>query len=323
MSKIMSIFAKMNTVVEHIEYLIRNYDCVIVPNLGGFVAQHIPAYFDEKTGTYFPPRRCVVFNTELSHNDGLLSTSVSRKEKISFEDASKFISSEVSTMRAQLMNDGSIAIGHIGRLDYVDDKIVFCANDAFVSTPQYFGLKPLSVTPVDTEETAENKSAKKKLPAMHRKAVYATRVAAAIVVFILCGLLFSTPISVDQEAVKYASLALPEIKKAEPVKIITGELCIACPDKEEATGTVKAEHKRNIKINLDDPFYLVVSSLATKSQAEEFVSYTKGYNLEIVETSTGKYRVIVASGSSAAEVMEYTHNKNFAEKFPNAWPCHK
>lgn len=318
----MSIFAKVNTVVEHIEYLIRNYDCVIVPNLGGFVAQHVPAYFDEINGVYFPPRRCVVFNPELNHNDGLLSTSVSRKEKISYEEASKLISNEVSSMRAQLMNDGSIAIGHVGRLDYVDDKIIFCANDNFVSAPQYFGFKPLSVVPVCSEEITENKFAKKTIPAMRRKLVYATRVAAAIVVFILCGLLLSTPITVDQDTVKYASLALPEVKKVEPVKV-TGELFIACPDKKVATGMVKPESKQAIKINLDDPFYLVVSSLATKSQAEEFVSYTKGYNLKIVETSSGKYRVIVASGNSAAEVMQFTHSKNFAEKFPNAWPCHK
>lgn len=319
----------MNTVTEHIEYLIRNYDCVIVPRLGGFVAQHIPAYYDEQGHQYFPPRRYVVFNPDLNHNDGLLVSSVSRKEKIGYDAALKIVNDDVSAMTAQLKSEKSIALGHLGRFDYVEDKIIFWTNDSFVSSPEYYGLSPLNIMPVEVEEDSETevKAGTKKKFDLKRKALYAARVAASVAVFIICGFLLSTPVIIDEEAVRYASLALPEVSMPERQNQVSGELFIACPSQEDGMATIASKQEQEgeamLSLNLDDPYYLVVSALATRSQAEEYVSYTKGYNLQIVETPSGKFRIIAATGKSAADVMKYTHDKSFSKQFPDAWPCQK
>ena len=77
----------MITICEHIEYLLRNHDCVIVPGWGAFIAQYQPASFTED-GQMLPPSRLIGFNASISHQDGLLASSVMRREKISYDAAS-------------------------------------------------------------------------------------------------------------------------------------------------------------------------------------------------------------------------------------------
>ena len=56
----------------HIEALLLTHDCVIVPGLGGFVTQYVPAYYVEEENLFIPPHRTIAFNAGLSLNDGLL-----------------------------------------------------------------------------------------------------------------------------------------------------------------------------------------------------------------------------------------------------------
>ena len=313
----------MNRVITHIEHLVRCRDCVIVPRLGGFVVQQIPAYYDESSSRYYPPRKYVIFNPELSHNDGLLATSISRRENVSYECASRMIEEEVDAMVAQLKVEGSIALGHLGRLDYEEGKMLFAYSEAFVSSPEYFGLKPLDVRRIDIEEAHTETESVKKPFLLRRKLMYVALAAVSIVVLILCGLLFTTPIPVDNDVVQRASLSLPDVKAREVENKATevlGELYIACPNPEDGYAIAKERH-HSAMIDDSDPYYLVVSALATRQQAEEFVAYSRGCELEIVETANGKYSVIAATGESVADVMRKKHDSNVNSLYPDAWPC--
>ena len=57
---------KMNA---HIKALLADYDCVVIPELGGFVANPIPARLDRKQHLFLPPGRAIVFNQNLQTND--------------------------------------------------------------------------------------------------------------------------------------------------------------------------------------------------------------------------------------------------------------
>ena len=48
-----------------IKELLQLHDCVIFPNLGGFVAQYSPANFDEKKSVFSPPHKQILFNKNL------------------------------------------------------------------------------------------------------------------------------------------------------------------------------------------------------------------------------------------------------------------
>ena len=56
----------------HIESLLLHHDCVIVPGLGGFGTQYVPARRIEEEFLFLPPYRSVGFNQQLVLNDGLL-----------------------------------------------------------------------------------------------------------------------------------------------------------------------------------------------------------------------------------------------------------
>ena len=71
----MTIFVLMKELAQHIEALLLENDCVIIPDFGGFIAHYSPAKIDSDTGQFLPPCRTIGFNAQLILNDGLLTQS--------------------------------------------------------------------------------------------------------------------------------------------------------------------------------------------------------------------------------------------------------
>ena len=73
----------------YIKDLLYRYDCVIVPDFGGFISNKISAKINEQSHTFYPPSKQLGFNHHLTHNDGLLANYVASAENISFEKPTK------------------------------------------------------------------------------------------------------------------------------------------------------------------------------------------------------------------------------------------
>jgi hypothetical protein len=71
---------------KHIKELLLEHDCVILPGLGGFVANYKPAEFDPASNTASPPSKQILFNTSLVHNDGLLYAHVSAQTGYGYKE---------------------------------------------------------------------------------------------------------------------------------------------------------------------------------------------------------------------------------------------
>lgn len=106
----------MENINLHLEYLLQKHDCVILPGIGAFIVCKQPAEVDCINGTINPPCRYISFNAAISHDDGILANSISRRRKIKFEDAREIIDSFVSTMKKTLLSYGTVQIGKIGSL---------------------------------------------------------------------------------------------------------------------------------------------------------------------------------------------------------------
>ena len=65
-------FCNMIELSKHIEVLLLENDCVIVPGLGGFIAHKRQAAYSIQKGEFMPPLRTIGFNPQLIMNDGLL-----------------------------------------------------------------------------------------------------------------------------------------------------------------------------------------------------------------------------------------------------------
>ena len=150
----------------YINDLLYRYDCVIVPDFGGFVTNKIGAKANNFTHTFTPPTKQVTFNSLLKHNDGLLANYIASAENISFTKASTAISLSVIKWQNELQSK-VVQIDSLGILSLNEEKqIIFEPNTAVNYLTESFGLdtvtssaisrfkeqvKPLNPLPVKEE----------------------------------------------------------------------------------------------------------------------------------------------------------------------------
>lgn len=125
----------------HIEILLLRNDCVIVPGLGGFMASHITARYDENDNMFLPPLRTLGFNPKLNVNDSLLAQSYSEAYDISYPDACIRIENEVNELKQHINNDGFYELTDIGTLQLNENgNIEFKPCEAGILTPDLYSL---------------------------------------------------------------------------------------------------------------------------------------------------------------------------------------
>jgi len=107
----------------YIEELLYRYDCVIVPNFGGFITNRIGARVNSSKTLFYPPTKQISFNNNLKHNDGLLANHIASSEKISFENATIAISKTVSDWKNELQSK-SITFNNIGVFSLNKEKTI-------------------------------------------------------------------------------------------------------------------------------------------------------------------------------------------------------
>lgn len=106
--------------------LVRIHDCVIVPELGGFISNYQPAGVDYNRNTFAPPRKEIVFNSKLTGNDGLLVNHISESEGVGYLEARQIIAEFVDEAWSKLENGEKLEFQHIGSLHYDrHEKLIF------------------------------------------------------------------------------------------------------------------------------------------------------------------------------------------------------
>mgnify|MGYP000619190026 CR=1 FL=1 len=128
------------TIAKYISDLLYRYDCVIVPNFGGFVTNKIGAKANHNTHNFYPPTKQISFNSHLKQNDGLLVNYIASVENISFENAIEKIEKEVINWQKTLANK-TLVFDTIGSLSYnKDNQLIFEPNTNHNFLKSSFGL---------------------------------------------------------------------------------------------------------------------------------------------------------------------------------------
>ena len=149
-------FAVVIEIERHIEILLLDNDCVIVPGLGGFTAHHVEARYDEADGVFLPPLRTLGFNPQLKINDSLLVQSYIEAYDISYPEALRRIESEVDELCQRLANDGYYEMTDIGVLEVNEDgNTIFTPCEAGILTPGLYGLSSFEMKPMVTDVAEE------------------------------------------------------------------------------------------------------------------------------------------------------------------------
>lgn len=133
------IFVSMTT-ANYISDLLYRYECVIVPNFGGFVTNEISAKVNHFTHTFYPPSKQLTFNSHLQNNDGLLANYVAAAKNISYSEALKVIEKEVAEWKL-LMNIEVLELENIGLFKLnKEHKLIFEPINSTNYLTSSFGL---------------------------------------------------------------------------------------------------------------------------------------------------------------------------------------
>ena len=159
-----------------------DYDCVIIPGLGGFVCNGRSAWYDEENEEMVPPSKDVIFNPNLIHNDGLLAQEIMRARDLSYSEAMKHVEEEASFMVRQLTEGKPVEIARVGRLYSGDDGVTrFLPDSELVRVLRSFGHARIPLSKL------VEKKEKKVIPIHSPLVVKIARAAAVIALPIVLG----------------------------------------------------------------------------------------------------------------------------------------
>lgn len=133
-----------------ISNLLLQHNCVVIPSFGGFVAQRVPARFDEKTSSVHPPKKSVLFNKQLIANDGLLVQAYAVHSKLNFTEAEVEVRNQVAVWEKQLNEGNRIQIDKVGILFLDRERNICFEQDRFYNLlMQSFGLSSVHFVSVE------------------------------------------------------------------------------------------------------------------------------------------------------------------------------
>lgn len=315
--------AMTNNISHHISTLLRRNDCVIIPGVGAFVATRREAALVGDVLT--PPAREITFNPAMTHDDGLLAASVSRRMKISFEQARERVGAEAALLQRRLTAEGAVTIARVGTLRRRSGgRIEFRPAPTWsLALPAIKAVKPAPAFEV-LEPAAAAATAGSKAVAVVRVPLRLRwlRVAAAAAVLCVLGFTLSTPI--DITTARHASLAAPSFTPPEepaieaPASPAGMELRIATAP--EAGFELAARPRQSAP----KPYVVVVGSLPSRSKALEFIERNSDIAPLAFMQSGEKFRVYAADGDSPEAARTAANSiSGFTSRFPDAWVCRR
>lgn len=340
----------MKNISLHIEYLLTCHDCVVVPGWGALVVQHTPAVIDADNGI-LPPRRWISFNSQLTHNDGLLAHSLMQERHCSYDAAMVLINDEVHRWRKQLSCGDVVQWDNIGSFSSQEQGTTLFVEDtqAVVNVPNVL-YEPLSiplladVLPLyDEEETGADVLSSGEPISWHRRAWQAVATVAAAVIVML---FIATPIDTYTPSNEYASLVVNELLSATTITAevnneempLAQEPILSSESVEHgATAPVEEEVEAIMPaVEPDEPegdeiqevpvprYILVIGSLPSQRLAEkqiaEFAAMGVDDEISIYECD-GKYRLYAEGYATLAEAQQRVSEMATQTMYPGVWIC--
>ena len=108
----------MLEISRYIKDLLFIHDCVILPGLGGFVANYCPAQENPLTNEMLPPSKAVSFNRNLKQNDGLLINCLAEEERLTYSEAKRSIELYIEDVSVRLRRNERVSFSELGELFY-------------------------------------------------------------------------------------------------------------------------------------------------------------------------------------------------------------
>ena len=311
---------------------------MIVPQLGGFIAQDVPARYIPEENLFLPPHRTVGFNPQLTLNDGLLVQSYMQAYDTNYPETIKLIEQAVSSLKEELQQHGEFELNGIGKLTLnIDGLYNFLPNEAGILSPELYGLDAvtLKLNNEKSEKSADSKSQDSNSKSRHNTRNYTFSInrefvnyVAAAVVAIFFYFVWAIPVT-DQTSINpnQASLLFPHaiqhvqksIPDFTPVEIDT---LVEVTSEETQLPNVQEEISTEEVVN---DYAIVLISCIPLKNAEAFIQELKEKGIENVSILNKRNMIRVVYGAYPSEANAYTDLVKLRKKdsiFKEAWILH-
>lgn len=285
----------MQQLINIVENLLLEHDCVIIPGFGGFLLQRQSAQL--RNGALLPPRIVVGFNRQLTHDDGLLVSLYARQYALTWQQAKTEVARKVKRMQQCLCDSGHLSLGRLGEM-YLNGDILSFSPAAALFLPQNLGL--VTLYPEKRQEE----------PVVTIRLRRRTLHYAAACALGFCLLAFP-PKSGDDGFEQYAA-----INPVNYTAILTERQAAI-----EAEQARQAEEAARIERRKQCRFHIVVASL-DKQAAHQYAArlQNEGYNdAFVLPYKLNQYRVILSSYSSKNTALRQMQQLRQQPAYRRAW----
>ncbi|SFE02551.1 SPOR domain-containing protein [Thermophagus xiamenensis] len=314
----------MARIEKHILYLLTQHDCVIVPGLGGFVANYKPAVIIEERNLFQPPKKEIGFNRSLSHNDGLLANHICRIEKLSWDESNEQIKMFVENFQSKIKKGETIVFEGIGsfRTDALNN-LQFTPNYRNQLLPDAYGLFEFHFEPIQNVAIRQKHEEPVKRLLRSRSPRYWSSVAAVI-----AGLFLFTPeLKMPEQQINTGHI-ISAVTESHPNNESISEAIIEQPagnlnDAQENFPDQAAMVPTNIETGTaDKTFHLIVASFKDETPAQQSVKQlkTQGFSdASIILGENGRYRVTLEAYHNRDKALNRLLELRKKELFKSIW----
>jgi hypothetical protein len=268
--------------------LLKTNDCVIIPDLGGFIANYLSAVSDPQGDQFHPPVKELIFNGKLIKNDGLLVNYISEREGIGYLEARKIVSEYVSECMSRLENGERIEFENVGSLHYdSNDHLLFEADKNEYLRTDTFGLQSFHFPRLINKYTQPARPVyrdKAPEPQLHRRPVvkYLLITLPIIAALYFIPKFILTGSSEQQQKANTASLTITDTPVINSHKVVSEPAKEIAAPENEITNETKLPEAESLKINLT----------AVKTPEVPKISSTEDAVIQNAENSVGKFHVV-------------------------------
>ncbi len=285
---------------KYIKELLFIHDCVIIPGLGGFVANYRPAELNELARTISPPSKSILFNRNLIHNDGLLIDYVSQKSGLDYRQSEELVKAYADRIIKSVTNGGKFTVDEIGFF-YSDTgrKLLFQEELTTNFLIESYGLSAIVTDPVEKKQ--EEFVPLVTYRASVRRWIY-TGVAASLVAAMVL-------IPIKTGYVEHMSIG--RLNKEIPEQVI---------HQNQPEDAVTTDMKPATEI-LPLSYHIIVGSFKDFSNARGMRNQLseKGHDPKILEASNGYYRVAIYTTEDSGMATDKLSEIRNTEGFESAW----
>ncbi|MCL3779783.1 hypothetical protein EMN47_05195 [Prolixibacteraceae bacterium JC049] len=306
------------------------HDCVIIPELGGFIANYRPAIANIQNNSFKAPSREIAFNSKLTKNDGVLINWLVEEQGMNYNDASSLVSAFVSESFDLLNRGEKINFPQIGSLQFDQNhNLIFEPKTEQNLLLDAFGLETFFFQDLASEQiaagthlTVEQKETVKRL--FHTKHLRKIAVASSLLLA-----LWAIPVDNNQAEMEHSSV-LPALTELEP-KQVNNETITSIHSVEVAPATLKAK-KAAIKNILSQSkpqamksYHIIVGSFKNQINAHsyEVELAREGHSPKLFPLKNGYFRVSIDSYETQQEAILALKMLKQTNKSLSAWILRK